>query len=274
VAEPGALRRLLGGSIRACGSGGAPLTDQVFDFYVLQGVPLLQGYGLTEASPDVCVTRPGRRKRGTVGHPLPGVEVRIAEDGEVLTRGPHVMLGYYRNPQATREAIRDGWLHTGDLGELDGERHLRITGRKKEMLVTTGGKKVPPILLESLLSEDPLIRQALAVGDGRDFVAALIVPDFGALREELAAQSNNPQPTDEADDRLLARPEIAALYERRVRERLADLSSYEQVRKFALTSQPFAVESGELTPKSSLRRRVIEARRAEEINALYQRATE
>jgi long-chain acyl-CoA synthetase len=263
----GALRELFGGAIRMCCSGGAALPDRVFDFYCRQEVQLLQGYGLTEASPDISVNRPAEMRKGTVGRPIPGVEVRIAEDGEILTRGPHVMIGYYKDPIATGEAIRDGWLHTGDLGELDEQGYLRVTGRKKEIIVTAGGQNVAPLLLESLLTEDPLISQALVVGDGRDYLAALIVPDLDALRNELAARHTPVA----CDSQMLTDPLVLSLYEQRIRERLACLSGYEQVRKFRLTARPFTIESGELTAKLSLRRRVIEANRAQEIEAMYRR---
>lgn len=182
--EPGALQRLLGGRMRQCCSGGAALADHVAQFFQQRGVPLVQGYGLTESSPVITVGNAAANRIGTVGRPIPGVEVRIAEDGEILTRGPHVMLGYWKRPADTAEVIRHGWLYTGDLGSLE-DGFLRITGRKKEILVTAGGKNIVPSQLEALLAEDALISQSMIVGDGRNYLAALIVPDRDALRHEI-----------------------------------------------------------------------------------------
>ncbi|HEY2882555.1 MAG TPA: AMP-dependent synthetase/ligase, partial [Pirellulales bacterium] len=161
------LQRLLGGNMRACCSGGAALPDHVAEFFWREGVPLVQGYGLTESSPVITTCTPHKFKLGTVGPAVDGVEVRIADDGEVLTRGPHVMLGYWKRSEETVEAIRDGWLHTGDLGSLDAEGYLRITGRKKELIVTAGGKNIAPVFLENLLASEPLVHQVMIVGEGR-----------------------------------------------------------------------------------------------------------
>jgi long-chain acyl-CoA synthetase len=263
--RPGALRDFLGGKLRMVCSGGAALPDHVFDFFTEQGVPILQGYGLTETSPVITACTPTRNKKGTVGPAIPRVDVRIAADGEIETRGPHVMRGYYKNPAATDEVLEGGWLKTGDLGELDAEGFLRITGRKKEMIVTSGGKNIPPVLLESLLTQDPLIVQALVVGDGRDYLAALLVPDPDNLRAQIIARGIAVTSREGA----LTHPDVLALYEDRIRQRLSVVSYYEQVQKFILLSRGFSIEQGEMTAKLSLRRPVIEKHFAAEIEAMY-----
>lgn len=260
----GALKVALGGRLRAGCSGGAPLPDHVADFYERHGVLLLQGYGLTETSPVISTCTEQQRKLGTVGRPIPGVEVRIAADGEILTRGPHVMLGYWNKPQATAETIRDGWLHTGDVGQIDADGFLRITGRKKEIIVTSAGKNVAPAYLEALLTADPLIRQALVVGDARNYLTALIVPELDALRAELEARGYSGGAAH-----LLDEPHVRHLYAQRIAERLSCVSHYEQVQKFSLLAREFSVDRGELTLTLKLRRQVICANFAAEIEAMY-----
>ncbi|HEY1785247.1 MAG TPA: AMP-dependent synthetase/ligase, partial [Pirellulales bacterium] len=181
---PGALQALLGGRARICCSGGAALPDHVAQFFARAGVPLVQGYGLTETSPVITTCTLRQQRLGTVGPPIPGVEVAIAEDGEILTRGPHVMQGYWRRPEATQAALRGGWFHTGDLGSLE-DGYLRITGRKKELIITAGGKNIAPAHLEALLLADPLVAQVMIIGEGKKYLAALIVPDRDRLRAEI-----------------------------------------------------------------------------------------
>jgi len=262
---PGALSDLLGGRIRFCCSGGAALPEHLYDAFAAQGVTLLQGYGLSETSPVITVSSPEQNRRGTAGRPLPGVEVRIAEDGEILTRGRHVMQGYYNNQAATDETIRDEWLYTGDLGQLDGDGFLRITGRKKEIIVTTGGKNISPVLIEGLMAQEPLIHQAMVVGDGRDYLAALVVPEPSALREEITSRRITVASVADA----LTHPDVVSLYAERIGQRLAELAPYEQVRTFRLIDRAFSIEQGELTPKLSLRREVIEQHFAGQIRAMY-----
>lgn len=253
---PGALRKVLGGRIRMCNSGGAALPRHLFDFYHAQGVPLLEGYGLSESSPVITVSTPEHHRRGSCGRAVQDIEIRIAEDGEILTRGPHVMAGYWRNEGATHEIIRDGWLHTGDLGRLDDEGYLYITGRKKEIVVTSSGKNIAPVYLESLLTADPLIAQAMIIGDGRACLAALIVLNLAA--PEVASHLSD-----------LQHPTLRQLIRERIDACLASVSYHEQVRRFTLLAQPFSIEQGELTPKLSLRRAVIVERYAAEIAAMY-----
>jgi long-chain acyl-CoA synthetase len=259
------LRKLLGGKLHYACSGGAALPTELYDFYTERGVTLLQGYGLTESSPVITVSTLTANRRGAVGCPLPQVEVRIDDDGEILTRGPHVMQGYYRRPAATDEAIRDGWLYTGDLGRLDEDGFLYVTGRKKEIIVTSAGKNISPVLIESLLTQDPLIHQAMVVGDDRKCLGALIVPHVDHLREIVAV--GEWQQADRED--ILANPAVLEMYANCIRDRLAKLSRHEQVVHFRLLPRPFGIEWGELTPKLSLRREVIQQHFAAEIDAMY-----
>jgi long-chain acyl-CoA synthetase len=263
--QPDALRQVFGGRIRYCFSGGAALPEHTFDFYRERGVPILQGYGLTETSPVISVSTETQLRRGASGIPIADVEVVIAEDGEILTRGPNVMVGYYKRPDATAEVMRDGWFCTGDLGRIDDDGFLFITGRKKEIIVTSGGKNIAPVLLESLLSQDPLILQALVVGDSRNYLTALLVPDPDELEKEIQRRGIAVTSAEEA----LVHPRVVELYETRVAAQLQSLSQYEQVRKFALLNRGFTIESGELTPKMSLRRREIEQNFAEQIEEMY-----
>lgn len=263
--RPGAVCELFGGRIRYFCSGGAALPEPLFDFFQRQGVPLLQGYGLTESSPVITLNLPHGNRRGSVGCPLRGVEVRIALDGEILTRGPHVMAGYWQNPAATAEVIRDGWLYTGDVGALDEEGYLYITGRKKELIVTAGGKNIAPVYLEGLLTQDPLIHQAVVIGDGRKYLVALIVPEAAPLRQEIMRRNIPVSSAQQA----LQHPEVIELYGQRIAARLGDLSPYEQIGRFALLDRALSVESGELTPKLSLRRDVIQRNFAQRIEELY-----
>jgi long-chain acyl-CoA synthetase len=262
---PGALKAALGGAIEKCCAGGAALPDYLYDYYHTQGLPLLQGYGLTESSPVITISTLAHHRRGSCGRAIPGVEVRIAEDGEILTRGPHVMAGYYRSEAASAEVLHGGWLATGDLGRLDDEGFLYITGRKKEILVTLGGKNIAPVYLESLLTEDPLIAQALIVGDGQPFLTALIVPNFDVFKFQLQERGLGALPLAEA----LVHPEVAAMFRARIDRRLAAVSPHEQVGKFTLLARPFTIDAGELTPKLSLRRHEIAAHYAAKIEAMY-----
>lgn len=259
------VREILGDRLRLCCCGGAPLPASLYDFYAAQGLPILEGYGLTEASPVISASTPRAHRRGSVGPPLANVEIRIAADGEILTRGPHVMLGYDGDSLATADVLRDGWLHTGDLGRLDDEGFLYLVGRKKEILVTLGGKNVAPAVLESRLTEDPLIHQALVVGDGRKYLAALLVPDFEALPSELEHCGIEVLDRDTA----VKDARVRAIFAARIRTRLSSLADHEQVTRFTLLRRPFSLEAEELTPKLSLRRAVIAARFAAEIAAMY-----
>lgn len=258
------LPELFGGRLRMACSGGAPLSDSVWDYFNRAGVPLFQGYGLTETSPVITTCIPAANRVGSVGQPVEGVEVRIAPDGEILTRGPHVMRGYWKRPDDTADVLVDGWLCTGDLGRLDSDGFLYITGRKKEIIVTAGGKNIAPNYLERLLTEDPLIQQALIVGDRRNFLAALIVPNREELARELTRRGLPPDRLHALDD-----PGLVQLYRERIDSRLSVVAHCEQIGAFCLLPRPFSVEHDELTPTLKLRRRAIEQHFASEIERLY-----
>ena len=189
------LRAIFGPRIDFLGSGGAPLPVAVAQAYKNAGMLLLQGYGLTESSPVISFNRKNAHKIETVGQPIPGVEVRIGDDGEVLSRGPHIMKGYWNNPAATADALDDGWLHTGDLGRLDAEGFLHITGRKKELIVLSNGKKVVPSHIEGLLLADTCFDQVVVFGEGRNFLTALVVPHWGNLTKAMALDAKTPPET-------------------------------------------------------------------------------
>jgi long-chain acyl-CoA synthetase len=260
------LRKLFGPRFDWASSGGAPLPPPTAAAYAAAGVLVLQGYGLTETSPVITFNSKECHKIDTVGRPLPGVEVKIAADGEVLTRGPHVMKGYWNNSAATAEAIRDGWFHTGDLGALDADGFLRITGRKKELLVLSNGKKVAPTQIEGLLAADPCIEQAVICGEGRSYLCALLVPAWDKVRRALCDEGIS---LDGREEDLARRPEVLDLLERRVRAALADVSRAEQVRKIVVLPGPFSVAADELTVSLKLRREVVLRKYARELEGLY-----
>jgi long-chain acyl-CoA synthetase len=244
----------------------------VAEAYHAAGLLLLQGYGLTESSPVISFNRKNHYKIATVGLPVPGVEIKIADDGEVLTRGPLVMRGYWKNDAATAEAIRDGWLYTGDLGEIDADGFLSITGRKKELLVLSNGKKVVPSYIEGLLIADECIDQAAVGGEGRSFLTALIVPHWENLRRALRAEGT---PLDDQTPTALSKhPSVISFLQRRINAALKDVANWEQVRKFVVLSQPFSVANDELTVSLKLRRNVALAHHAAELEALYRDSVE
>ena len=259
------IRGRMGGRLRFCVSGSAPLSPAVIEFFFAIGIPIVEGYGLTETSPVICVNPLGREKPGTVGPPIPGVEVRIGDEGEILTRGPHVMKGYYRNEAATCEALRDGWFHTGDIGRLDADGYLVITDRLKDVVVLAGGKKVAPQPLEKTLRRSPWITEAVLLGDRRPYVVALVVPNFTALEAEAKRRGWSDTPRRA----LLERPEVRALYQAEIDHLNADLARYEQVKRFALLERELSVDAGELTPKLSVKRKVVFANFAAVIDQLY-----
>jgi long-chain acyl-CoA synthetase len=265
--EPGALQKCLGGRMRMCISGGAALPDHVAEFFNARGIFLGQGYGLTETSPVITFSTPQANRIGASGRPIRDVEVRIAADGEILTRGPHVMRGYWNKPEATRQVLDGGWFATGDLGRIDEDGYLFITGRKKELIVTAAGKNVAPVQLEALLTEDPLILQAMVIGDGRNYLTALIVPNPDPLKREILARGIPIGSREEA----LVHPQVRELYAEHIKSRLAGVSTYEQVKQFTLLGQGFTIETGELTPTLKLRREVIARKYAPQIAAMYQR---
>ena len=259
------VRKRLGGRIRFFLSGGAPLSRELAEFFYLMKLPILQGYGMTETSPIISATDPREIRFGSSGRPISGTDVRIAADGEILVRGPNLMLGYYNKPEATREVIEDGWLHTGDVGHLDAQGFLYITDRKKDLIVTSGGKKVAPQKIENLAASSRFVDQIIVVGNDRKFISAMIVPNFKVL-EQYARYKEIPfQGTDD----LVQNPQIKDLYLRQIQKYAPDLASFESVKKVILLPKPFTLAQGELTNSLKIRRSVVEKKYKSEIDALY-----
>lgn len=260
------LRGALGGRAIAAVSGGAPLGDRLSHFFRGAGIPVYEGYGLTETSAAACVTFKGQEKVGTVGLPVPGTSIRIAEDGEILIKGDIVFTGYWNNEAATKEALEDGWFHTGDIGELDGEGFLKITGRKKEIIVTAGGKNVSPAQLEDRIRAHPLISQCMVVGDKQPFIGALITIDpefFPSWKESHGKPASAEVPDLIEDADLLA--EIQAV----VDEANKSVSKAEAIRKFRVLPVDFTEAGGEMTPSLKLKRSVVATTYATDIDAIY-----
>ena len=259
------IREKLGGRLRFVASGSAPLADGVMEFFGAVGIPIIEGYGLTETAPILTFNPLHALRVGTVGRPIPGVELRIAEDGEILARGPNVMRGYYNKPEATADVLREGWFHTGDIGQIDAEGYLRITDRKKDLLVTSGGKKIAPQPIEVVLKRSPLVSEAVVLGDRRKYAAALIVPELTALERRLKDLGRPPGSREE----LSTRPDVVALYQEIVDALNLELSQFERIKRIALLPADFTVESGELTPTLKVKRKVVEQRWHDQIEALY-----
>lgn len=260
--EPDAVRNALGGNIRACVSGGAGLPPDVEDYYANQGVPILQGYGLTEASPIVSMSTKTTYRAQTVGKPSPGTELRFADDGELLVKGPQVMSGYWRDEEATANAFDNGWLKTGDIARLDDDGMLVITGRKKESIVLSTGHNVWPATLEARLMSDPYIAQVAIVGEGQAHLTALIVPEPELLRRFVKEKRLWVFTKGQA----LRHRMVRELYASRIADRLGDCARHEQITRFILLPRAFSLNEGEVTPKLSLRRDVIARRFAREIS--------
>jgi len=261
------LRAALGGKVRYAVSGGAPLGERLGHFFRGSGITILEGYGLTETSAAATVNKPSRNKIGTVGQPLPGVAVKIADDGEILLRGPHTFPGYWNNEAATAEALDDeGWLHSGDIGDLDEEGFLRVTGRKKELIVTAGGKNVAPAVLEDRLRAHPLVSQCMVVGDARPYIACLLTLDPEAL--EFWKQRHG-KPADAGPDDLADDPGLVAEIQTAVDEANKAVSRAESIRRFGILSRDFTEASGQLTPSAKIRRNVVAKDYAADIEALY-----
>ncbi len=259
------IREKLGGRLRVACSGGAPLASTINKFFVAAGLTLVEGYGLTETSPVISVNRMNNIRVGTVGQLVAGVEVAIAADGEILTRGPSVMKGYYRNPEATRDAIdADGWFHTGDIGSMQ-DGFLRITDRKKDIIVTAGGKNIAPQPIENTVVTNAFVSQAVMIGDKRRFPVMLVVPSWDALLKWTAHKGI--ASSDRAA--LLHDPQVIAKMDREVRSEMAGLAKFESPKKLALLEHEFTIEGGELTPSLKVKRRVINEKYKGVIDALY-----
>ena len=261
------LRAATGGRVQYAVSGGAALGERLGHFFRGVGITVLEGYGLTETSPVISVNRPDHNKIGTVGPPIPSVTVRIADDGEILASGPNVFAGYWHNEAATKEMVDpDGWLHTGDLGELDEDGYLRVTGRKKDIIVTAGGKNVAPAVLEDRLRAHPLVSQCMVVGDGRPFVACLVTLDEEALGPW---QARHPNLAGASLAELAEAPELIAEIQSAVDEANKAVSRAESIRKFTVLPVDFTEQNGYLTPSLKVRRGVVAKDFAADIDALY-----
>jgi len=259
------LRKYMGGRIRWFISGGAALEPEVAEFFYAVGLPILEGYGLTETSPVIALSRPGETRIGSVGKPIGDVEIRIAADGEILVRGSNVMTGYFRRPRDTQESLRDGWFHTGDIGVIDNQGYLQVTDRKKDLIVTSSGKNVAPQPIENRLKLIRYFDNVVLIGDRRNFISALVVPNMEAITSY--AKANNIVFQDPIE--LLDRKEINDLAMREIDARSQDLASFERVRKVAFVDRPFSIDSGELTPTLKIRRSVIQEKFRKHIDKIY-----
>jgi long-chain acyl-CoA synthetase len=265
----GKWREAMGGRIRIFVSGGAALSEEIGYIFSGAGLPIVQGYGLTETSPVITASTLEDNRIGTVGQPIRNVEVRLANDGEIETRGPNVMQGYWQKTEQTREVFTDdGWFRTGDIGAIDGEGFLTITDRKKELLKTSGGKYVAPQPIEQMIKGSRFVNQVVLIGNGRKFPAALIVPDWERL--ESYAKLKGIAATTHED--LCRHPRIIDLFERQIASLTPDLAQYEQVKRIALLDHELTIESGELTPTLKVKRRVVDDKYRDVIDRLYAEA--
>ncbi|MCB0308500.1 MAG: long-chain fatty acid--CoA ligase, partial [Bdellovibrionales bacterium] len=260
------IHQKMGGSLGYIISGGAKLNPKIATFFEQVGIPVLQGYGLTETSPIVTVNPPSDNRIGSVGTPIEGVNVKISNDGEILVKGDLIMLGYYKDQDATKEVIDENhYFHTGDIGTIDENGYLYITDRKKEIIVTSGGKKVAPQTIENALIENPLIDQACIVGEGEKYLGALLVPNFQRLKNHI----RNMDLTHASNEELVKSDLVNQLYQGIVDELNQKLASYETIKKFQLLSQEFSIENDELTPTLKLRRKTILTRHGKIVESFY-----
>jgi len=261
------LHQSVGARLRFFVSGGAPLAQDIVEFFHAAGMLILEGYGLTETCPALTANRYDHYKFGTVGTALPGVELRLAPDGEIFARGPNIAKGYYKRPEDTAEVfLEDGWFATGDIGEIDHEGFLRITDRKKDIIVTAGGKNIAPQNLENFLKTDPYISQALVYGDRRPYLTAVLTLDLEATRRYAGAHGI----PGETSQELAAQPQIQQLLEARVAHLNQQLASYETIKNFIVAPTDFTPENGELTPTLKVKRKVVIQKYQEQIERLYQ----
>ena len=258
------LRKRFGGNLKLCCCGGAPLDQNINEFFWIIGIPIIEGYGLTETSPVLCINSFEELRFGSVGTPLESTEITIAADGEILARGPQVMTGYYKDPAGTKEAFLDGWFKTGDIGTIrDG--YLSITDRKKDLIITAGGKNIAPQPIENLLKRDKYISQAFVYGDRKPYLTAVLVPTIERLLEFALEKNLN---YNDLDDLVVHEP-VLRLYEQRIEAVNADLAPYETIKKFVLLPRDFSIEAGELTPTLKLKRKVIGENYKEKIDQMY-----
>jgi long-chain acyl-CoA synthetase len=254
-----------GGRIRFFVSGGAPLSKDIGDFFYAMGLVILEGYGLTETSPVIAVNILENPRFGTVGKPIPGIEVKIARDGEILTRGPHVMKGYYKKDAETKETFEGDWLKTGDIGRFDEDGFLMITDRKKDLIVTAGGKNVAPQPIENVLKTNPYIENAVVIGDRRRFISALIVPKFEKLEDY--AKSNSISYTGRGQ--LVQNQQVVNFLRSEIDRATPNLASFERIKKIAVLERDFEIEKGEMTPSLKVKRNVVEKKYKDLLDALY-----
>ena len=269
VADKLVFRKILarlGGNVKYVLSGGAPLSAELAAFFIGAGLEILEGYGLTETSPVITVNSPEFRRIGTVGRLIPGVQVKIADDGEILSRGPHIMQGYWNNPEATAQAIDpEGWFHTGDIGELDRDGFLKITDRKKDIIINAYGKNIAPQPLEGMLKSSPYIGTPVLIGDRRKFLTAIIIPNFEKLERDAAAlgiQWNDRQ-------ELVSNDKVKALFQSELDRFNQNLDRQEKIRRFALLASDFTIENDEITPSLKVKRKVIDKKYKDVIDGMY-----
>jgi long-chain acyl-CoA synthetase len=258
------IRNLFGGKLRLAVSGAAPINPEILRFFDAAGVLVLEGWGMTETSTAATISTPDDFKVGTIGKPFPGCEVKIADDGEILVKGPNVFQGYHKNEQATKETIVDGWLHTGDIGEIDSDGFITITGRKKDIIITAGGKNITPANLEADIKQHPLVSQCVVVGDRRPYLVALVTLD---PEEVVAYAKEHGLPED--PEQLAANTEIKASIEAHLEEINKNYARVEQVKKISILPHDLSQESGELTPTLKVKRAVVASKHEGAIEALY-----
>jgi long-chain acyl-CoA synthetase len=258
------IRNLFGGKLRLAVSGAAPINPEILSFFDAAGVLVLEGWGMTETSTAATISSPDDFKIGTIGKPFPGCEVKIADDGEILVKGPNVFQGYHKNEEATRETIVDGWLHTGDIGEIDSEGFIKITGRKKDIIITAGGKNITPANLEADIKQHPLVSQCVVVGDRRPYLVALVTLD-----PEEATTYAKEHDLPESPEQLAANADVRVSIEAHVEEINKNYARVEQVKKIAILEQDLSQETGELTPTLKVKRAVVTAKHESEIEQLY-----
>ncbi len=264
------LKGKLGGRLRFFISGGAPLAPEIIEFFMSAGIQIMEGYGLTEASPVVSVNPLGALRPGTVGKPLFGVDVKVAEDGELLVKGPIVMKGYYEDEEATANVIKDGWLYTGDLVQIE-DGYIRITGRKKDILVTSGGKNISPAVIENLIVEDDLIAQVMVYGDNKKYLTALVIPNYERAAAMAAKIGLGELPEEElTPEKLVTNKDLYDILMDRIKRKTTHLANYEQVKRIYLLDRELTEDDGELTPTMKVKRNIVSKKFAQQLDALYE----
>jgi len=259
----------LGGNVKGIASGSATLQTRLLKLYLAAGIPIYEGYGLTEAGPCLSVNCIKRgMKIGTVGIPLIDIEIKLAEDGEILAKGKNIMQGYYKNSEATAEVLKDGWLYTGDIGEWVDDKFLKIIDRKKEMFKTSGGKYVVPQQIEKILSESNYIEQIMVVGEGRKFPAALVIPSYENCIDW--AKANESSLINLPREEFLTHPKIYELIGNEINKLNVNFGNWEKIKKFHLLPYEFTIEAGELTPTLKMKRKIISEKYKKEIDGIYQ----